>query len=334
MPAALVGTLLLTGCSDGGKITEDAAGGACAPSGAASDSVEVDGEFGGELSLTSETPQQATEIERTELIDGSGEALADGEGLNASVNYFNGSDGELVQHIPASLITNVQDQLLPWAYEAVRCAAPEQRVALVAPVTEVLGVPVEESGIEGIADDDSFIIVMDFSEADAELETDPQAGEPGTLEPGELLERAEGEEQDAPAGLPEVELDGDGAPTITMPEDADAPEELQVATLIEGDGEEVQPGDRVYVNYRGVIWRTGEEFDSSWSRGAPTDFVTTQVIGGFTEALEGQKVGSQIISVVPSEDGGYGAEGLEQMGHEPDDVMVFVLDILGTVHAD
>ena len=49
--------------------------------------------------------------------------------------------------------------------------------------------------------------------------------------------------------------------------------------------------------------------------------------------LEGQKVGSTIMSIVPADDGGYGAEQLQQMGHEPDDVMVFVLDIVDTSSA-
>ncbi len=40
------------------------------------------------------------------------------------------------------------------------------------------------------------------------------------------------------------------------------------------------------------------------------------------------------MSIVPAEDGGYGADGLVGMGHEADDVMVFVLDILGTAHAE
>ena len=142
------------------------------------------------------------------------------------------------------------------------------------------------------------------------------------------LDRAEGTEQPAPKGFPTVKLAEDGAPTITIPKDAKAPTKLEIATLIEGDGAVVKPGDNVTVHYTGVIWRTGETFDSGWARGAPVEFATTGVIGGFQKALEGQKFGSQIISVVPAEDGGYGAAGLEGKGFQKDDVMVFVLDIL------
>ena len=78
--------------------------------------------------------------------------------------------------------------------------------------------------------------------------------------------------------------------------------------LKQGDGEVVQPGDTVTVQYKGVLWRNGEMFDSSWSRGAPASFQTTGVVKGFQKALEGQKVGSQVIAIVPPADG-YGTQG-------------------------
>ena len=213
----------------------------------------------------------------------------------------------------------------PWALEVLSCASVGDRVAAVAPAADVLGDAAEQMGVDA---EDAIVMVFDV------LSAEQAKAEPGTLEPNELLKKAEGEAQKLPEGLPKVELAEDGSPTITMPEGAAAPDKLTVETLIKGDGEEVQEGDRVYVHYRGVIWRTGEEFDSSWSRGEPIGFLTTGVIGGFSKALVGQTVGSQVMSIVPAEDGGYGAAGLQQQGHQPDDVMVFVLDILGTVHAE
>nr|WP_256448984.1 FKBP-type peptidyl-prolyl cis-trans isomerase [Leucobacter chinensis] len=115
--------------------------------------------------------------------------------------------------------------------------------------------------------------------------------------------------------------------------------------MVKGKGDEIKPGDTVFVHYRGVIMRTGEEFDSSWSRGefshfnAATDEEAAEVgaklpvIRGFRDALVGQTVGSRVMSIVPAEDGGYGGERLKSMGHEEDDVMVFVLDILGSMPA-
>lgn len=330
LPAALAGALLMTACSAGGGPSKDASGAECLVGGDASKAVEVKGEIGAGLELTSKTPVKADTMQRTVLKEGEGELPEEGQNVAIAMTMFNGANGEVVQDQPESPAPLTKGTLVDWAYEALRCGVPGQQVAVVAPFAEAYpDAEPEQLGLTDFAKDDSLVIVMQIGEV-----TDGAPGEPGTLAPDELLKKAEGKAQKAPEGLPTVKLAEDGSPTITIPEGVDAPTELTIATLIEGDGEEVQSGDRVYVNYRGVIWRTGEEFDSSWSRGEPVPFITTGVIPGFTKALEGQKVGSQIISVVPAEDGGYGAARLEQMGHNPDDVMVFVLDILGTVHAD
>jgi peptidylprolyl isomerase len=52
-------------------------------------------------------------------------------------------------------------------------------------------------------------------------------------------------------------------------------------------------------------------------------------VTGFQQALEGQTVGSQVVVVIPPEFG-YGG----QEGHElAEETLVFVVDILGTQHA-
>ncbi len=330
LPTALAGALLLSGCA-GGSPTADSAGADCLAPGAASKAVTVSGETGSDLKLDSKTPVNAKEMQRSVLTEGEGDVVKDGETISVSMTMFNGANGDVMQQLPAAPVPFSKDQLIGWAYEGFRCAVPGQQIAIVAPYAEMFGdTKAADTGVSDLTEKDSIVLIMEFGEKG---EDTGATGEPGTLEPSELLKKAEGTAKPAPEGFPTVKLDKDGAPTITMPKDAKAPEKLEVATLIEGDGETVEPGDRVYVNYRGVIWRTGEEFDSSWKNGQPANFTTTGVIGGFQKALEGQKVGSQIISVVPAEDGGYGAAGLEKMGHQPDDVMVFVLDILGTVHA-
>lgn len=331
IPVALVAALLMSGCAAGGT-TKDASGKECLPSGAASDAVKVSGKVGDDLKLTSKTPVKAKESQRTVMEEGEGKSPKETEAINVAMTIFSGVDGKVIQQAPESAVPVAKEGLSAWAYDAFRCAVPGQEVAVVTPVKEVTeGQDPAAAGLEGITNDDSLVMVMKFGKV---TKSDAAAsGEPGTLDADKLLKKAEGKAKKAPEGFPTVKLDKDGSPTITMPKGVDAPKELKVATLIEGDGETVEPGDRVYVNYRGVIWRTGEEFDSSWSRGAPIDFVTTGVIGGFQKALEGQKVGSQVIAVVPAEDGGYGAETLKAQGHKGDDVMVFVLDILGVVHA-
>lgn len=322
MPVAMVAGLL-TACSGG--VTSSIDGVTCAPEGEISKTLEFKGDFGAEkLELKTKTPIKAKDLQASTPIKGDGEQVKENDTIEAQLSLFNGKNGEALQSGKSSLQLSSQG-LQPWALEVLSCASVGDRVAAVAPAADVLGDAAEQMGVDA---EDAIVMVFDV------LSAEQAKAEPGTLEPNELLKKAEGEAQKLPEGLPKVELAEDGSPTITMPEGAAAPDKLTVETLIKGDGEEVQEGDRVYVHYRGVIWRTGEEFDSSWSRGEPIGFLTTGVIGGFSKALVGQTVGSQVMSIVPAEDGGYGAAGLQQQGHQPDDVMVFVLDILGTVHAE
>ncbi|MDQ4212365.1 FKBP-type peptidyl-prolyl cis-trans isomerase [Microbacterium sp. ASV81] len=131
------------------------------------------------------------------------------------------------------------------------------------------------------------------------------------------------------AGLPTVKLDKSGKPSITVPKST-PPTETKVAVLKQGDGATVGSGDYVVVQYLGVTWADGKTFDSSWQRNAPAQFQTTQVVPGFKKALEGQKVGSQVLAVIPPADG-YGDKA---SGSIPaNSTLVFVVDILGTVPA-
>lgn len=339
VPVALAALLLATSCaspstppevpdSSTGSSPSATAGAdpdvdldACAAPGGASEGVQVDGEFGGSVTLNSDLPVTADTLQRSVVIEGDGDKVAQGSEVTVSVTIFNGASGDVIEAYPAASMIVSPEALLEWAYRGVNCAVIGERAVVTVPAAEALGENLEGSGF---APEDTAVIVFDIT-----------GQPPGTLEPGDLLPRAEGEPEAAPAGFPDVAVADDGLPTITMPTDAPAPTELSIATLITGDGDVVSEGDRVYVHYRGVIWRTGEDFDSSWTGGQPVDFLTTEVIGGFSEALVGQTVGSQVISLVPADtaEGGYGAEQLQTMGYEADDVMVFVLDILGTVSA-
>ena len=138
---------------------------------------------------------------------------------------------------------------------------------------------------------------------------------------------ATGAEQKTVDGMPTVELAASGAPAITVP-GGEPPADTQVAVLKKGDGATVASGDTVMVQYSGVRWSTGEVFDSSWSKGAPTALVTTDVIEGYRPALEGQTVGSQVLVVIPPDEA-YGAGEINE-DDLTGETLVFVVDILAT----
>jgi peptidylprolyl isomerase len=142
--------------------------------------------------------------------------------------------------------------------------------------------------------------------------------------PKETPTRAEGTEVAPKEGLPTVELADNGQPTVTIPEGYKEPTDLVVQPLIEGDGAEVTKDQTVTVQYAGCLL-DGTSFDSSWSRGTPTSFPLNGVIPGWTNGIAGQKVGSQVLLVVPA-DQGYGDQA---NGAIPaNSTLVFVVDIL------
>lgn len=105
-----------------------------------------------------------------------------------------------------------------------------------------------------------------------------------------------------------------------------APTEL-VATDIEvGTGAEAVPGGTVDVHYLGVDFETGDEFDSSWSRGESANFPLPMLIPGWQEGIPGMKVGGRRQLVVPP----HLAYGPAGGGHQLSGrTLIFVIDLLG-----
>jgi FKBP-type peptidyl-prolyl cis-trans isomerase len=133
------------------------------------------------------------------------------------------------------------------------------------------------------------------------------------------------------------------APGATLPADADPALQtkptvtaggtdpvtaLKSTTLIAGTGPAVKSGQTISVNYVGVKYATGEEFDSSWSRNAPASFPigTGNVIKGWDQGLVGVTVGSRVQLDIPADL----AYGENPTGGQPGGALRFVVDILGT----
>ena len=97
-------------------------------------------------------------------------------------------------------------------------------------------------------------------------------------------------------------------PTVPVPNVA-APSETTVVDIVCGTGEAAKDGSKVQVKYVGLLYSTGKEFDSSWSRGDTLPVtVGTGVIPGFSKGIEGMKVGGRREVIIPSKDG-YGDAG-------------------------
>lgn len=82
---------------------------------------------------------------------------------------------------------------------------------------------------------------------------------------------------------------------------------LQYKVITAGEGPKPTAADTVEVHYRGTLI-DGTEFDSSYARGSTVSFGVTQVIPGWTEALQLMPSGSKWQLFIPS-DLAYGAGG-------------------------
>jgi peptidylprolyl isomerase len=114
-------------------------------------------------------------------------------------------------------------------------------------------------------------------------------------------------------------------PKVEVP-DEPAPEELVVEDLIEGEGREAKAGDEVTVNYVGVLYDNGKEFDASFG-GLPFFFElgAGQVIPGWDQGIEGMKVGGRRELIIPPELA-YGSQSAGSI--PPNSTLVFVVDLL------
>ena len=115
-------------------------------------------------------------------------------------------------------------------------------------------------------------------------------------------------------------------PKVEVPK-GPAPKKLVEKELIEGEGEEAKSGDTVTVQYVGVLYDNGKEFDASWNRGEPFTFHlgASEVIAGWDQGVEGMKVGGRRELIIPPELG-YGSTAAGPI--PANSTLVFVIDLL------
>jgi peptidylprolyl isomerase len=324
--------LLAAACGDDGDdvleaTSEDAADagvpdatvGAAADDDPSLDAIEVTGRVGRSIEVQIDDPYSTDTTYRRVLEEGDGDPVEPGQSVTFENVAVNGRDGTEFDNsydaeggTGSPTIVMDETQVIPGLVRGLLDVPVGSRVLIAVSPEDGFqaqgGVP--DFGIEA---DDTVIFVVDVMDA---------------VTPAEPLARAEGTPVDPEPGLPTVELGDDGKPTITIP-DEDPPRRLIVQPLIEGEGPEVQAGQTLTAHYTGIVWATGEQFDSSWDRGEPSDFQigVGQVIAGWDEGLVGQPVGSQVLLVIPPNKG-YGPQGNPDAGIEGTDTLVFVVDIL------
>jgi peptidylprolyl isomerase len=117
-------------------------------------------------------------------------------------------------------------------------------------------------------------------------------------------------------------------PVVRVPS-GQPPKKLETKDLVVGDGPEAQDGQTLTVDYVGVLYSNGKQFDASWDRGTPFQFQLGggQVISGWDQGIKGMRVGGRRQLIVPPSMG-YGTEGAPP-DIPPNATLVFVVDLKG-----
>ncbi len=272
-------------------------------------SLLLDGEpfADGELPFTVET----TSTEQVE--EGDGDEVTEGQAVSVRYLAINGTTGEeLLTTFPTdeSVVMDLSNESLLTAFvQSLPGQSAGSSFILAMPPAEGFG-PAGNANL-GIGPEDTVVFYIEVVSSNDPLST------------------AEGEEVEPEDGLPTVETDGTSAAEITIPDDAEEPSELVVQPLIKGEGAEVEANQTIKVNYTGVKFSDGEEFDSSFTAGQPfsTTIGTGSVIPGWDDGLIGQTVGSRVLLVIPAEEA-YGAAGDDNPSELAGETLVFVIDIL------
>ena len=294
--------LALTACGGGGGGSE--------PAGLP----EVSGQFGLPPKITAPGGSPTGEFQAKVLEAGDGHEIASGDLLVVEYvgqtwrenKVFDSSYG----HGPVTFQIGVQPLIAGWVKGLIGKNVGS-RVLLVIPPEDGYGAAGQpDADIRG---DDTLVFVVDV------LDGFPRAaGAEGAMKA-----------LNDPA-LPSVSGQAGARPTITVTSGTTPPAELVSRAVVAGTGRPVKTGDLLVVQYVGVNWRDGKEFDSSWGREAPVGLrlAETDLIKGWVQGLEGMKVGSRVLMVIPPELG-YGQAGQPEAGIKPDDTLVFAVDILG-----
>lgn len=151
-----------------------------------------------------------------------------------------------------------------------------------------------------------------------------EAAAPDTEEVAETPEEAP-ETPEPVEGSDDLE-DTEAKPNVPAQE-GEAPTELVIEDIVEGEGPEAEAGDAVVMDYVGVLYEDGTQFDASWDRGQTFDFTIGEdpVIQGWEEGIPGMKVGGRRMLTIPS-DMAYGEAGSPPT-IPADAALVFIVDL-------
>ena len=285
------------------------------PSSSAASAVDVKGSDPKTApTVTVKSPLKVTATESDVVTEGTGAVVAEDDIVGIEAVIVNGTDGKVAHSTWDDAGTVGIDLGAADLFPSFKTQIPGKKVGSRMVITSTPADAFGDTGNEslGVKKDDPVVFVVDVVSAT------------------KALKAAEGKAAAPKKGLPTVTMNEGKPATITVPKGVKPPTKTVVVPLIEGTGPEVKKGQTVRVAYTGALWKDGSVFDSSANRPEQPYFdfpiAQGQVIKGWDNGLQGQKVGSRLLLVIPPADG-YGAAGSPPK-ISGTDTLVFVVDIL------
>jgi len=280
--------------------------------------VSVSGDFGKAPEVEWNGQVTTDTMASQTLIEGTGDTVSSGDTVKVHIWIGNGFSKELAYStwekdkttgkVPGIQSIQLTDSISMGILEAIVDHTAGSRVLVVAPPADAFG----DSGNTAlrIGNGDDVVFIVDIESVIV------------------VLDGPQGTEQTPPAGTPTL-VEQDGKPTgfdfTGLPKTA--PTKFSRAVLVKGDGDVVEKGQTITVNYLGTVWGGKTPFDQSYD-GSPytTAIGASAVIKGWDQGLIGQTVGSRVILTIPP-GLAYGETGSGDT-IPPNSTLVFVVDIL------
>jgi peptidylprolyl isomerase len=114
-------------------------------------------------------------------------------------------------------------------------------------------------------------------------------------------------------------------PKVSIPK-GPPPKKLVIKDLIKGTGATATANSTVNVQYVGVLYKNGQQFDASWNDGSgqPVSLPLSGVIKGWQQGIPGMKIGGRRELIIPPSLG-YGSTAQSKI--PANSTLVFIIDL-------
>ena len=151
-----------------------------------------------------------------------------------------------------------------------------------------------------------------------------------SVTPTDVLDGPKGSDVAPPKNVPGIVTKSGTIRGLDFAKASKPGNKLRVIPLVKGTGDPIKGAKIVKMNFIGQVFGHKKPFENSYTKPEPATFVVGghQLIPGWDKALQGQRVGSRLLLIVPPAQG-YGKRGNPQIGVTGTSTLVFVMDVLG-----